>query len=399
MPVDDLRAEIDRGLRTRRFLGYYESREWAIEAAPAVDAVSEAVASSPTPELVLLIERAVGHVVKVILRADDSDGMIGDLARELLDLHALACDAGVADPVKLAHWMVRFCFVDQDYFMVDPVRYASALGESGLIAYRREVHRRREAGHDSFAAKYATERLAVLDGDVELIIELLGGDFSNPYHFIRVAEAMKELGRDDDVLAWAGRGVAESDGWQVAQLYDLAAEVYERRQDHESLLQLRRDQHSHMPSASSYELLRPVAEEVGVWQSERPGARSVLAAHDLAGLVDVLLADKEPDAAWQVATESPDWDAGQRRWMRLAEAREPSNPGDAMDVYLRLADRELETADRSAYMRATRILKRAARAAAVAHRTPEFTHHLHVLRDRYRRRPTLIAMLDRAGLA
>ena len=277
MLVDDLRAEIDRGLRTRRFLGYYESRAWAIEAAPIVDAVGEAVASSPTEELVLLIQRAVGHVVKVILRADDSDGMIGDLASELLELHALACDNGVANPVKLARWIVRFCFDDQDFFEIDPVRYAPALREQGLTAYRREVHRRRAAGDDSFAAKYATERLAVLDGDIDVIVDLLGGDLSNPYHFIRVAEAMKELGRDDDVLTWAGRGIAETSGWQVAQLYDLAAEVYGRRRDHETLLQLRREQHSRMPSASSYELLRQAAQEVGVWQSECPAARSTLA--------------------------------------------------------------------------------------------------------------------------
>lgn len=402
MPADDLRAEIDRGLRTRRYLGYFESREWAIEAAPVVDAVGEAVLSSPTPELVLLIQRAVGHVVKVIFRADDSDGMIGGLASELLELHALVCDVGVADPVKLARWMVRFCFDDQDYFQVDPVRYASALGEKGMLTYRREVQRRREAGDDSFAARYAAERLAILDGDVDLLVELLGGDLSNPYCFIRVAEAMKELDRDDDVLTWAGRGIAEMSGWlgwQVAQLYDLAGEVYVGRQDYESLLQLRRDQHRRAPSAKSYELLRPAAEKVGVWQTERPVARSELAARDLGGLVDVLLADKEPDAAWLVAVDNPAWDAGQRRWMRLAEAREPTNPGEAMEVYLRLADRELETADRSAYKQATRILKRAGRAAAIAQRTPEFTDHLCSLRDRYRRRPTLIAMLDRAGLA
>lgn len=124
-----MRAAIDSGLCTRRFLGYYESREWAIQAGPVVAAVRSAVATSPSADLVLLIERALGRVVKVILQADDSDGMIGDLARELLDLHARACDAGGADPVKLARWMVRFCFDDQDFFEVDPVRYAFALGE------------------------------------------------------------------------------------------------------------------------------------------------------------------------------------------------------------------------------------------------------------------------------
>ena len=63
-----------------------------------------------------------------IQHADDSAGLIGDLARELLALHARACDSGVADPVKPAAWMIRFRFDDQDFFEVDPVRYASALG-------------------------------------------------------------------------------------------------------------------------------------------------------------------------------------------------------------------------------------------------------------------------------
>ena len=207
--LSQLKAEVDRGLRTSRSLGYRESGGRAMHARPAVEAIGEAVGSSPTAELVLLIERAIGHVVKVILKADDSDGLIGDLARELLDLHARACDAGNADPIKLAHWMVRFRFDDQDFFEVDPVRYADALGELGLAAYRREVKQRVEVGGgDSFAATYAQERLAVLDGDTATLVGLLGGDLSRPYQFIRVAEAMAELGRDDDVLSWATRGIA-----------------------------------------------------------------------------------------------------------------------------------------------------------------------------------------------
>ena len=349
----------------------------------------------PSAELLGLIERAVGRVVKVILHADDSDGMIGDLARELLDLHTQACDAGVADPLKLARWMIRFCFDDQDFFEVDPVRYAGALGELGLAAYRCEVRQRREAGDDSFAAQYATERLAVLDGDVDAIVVLLGGGLSRPYDFIRVAEAMEELGRDDDVLAWTQKGIAETTGWQVAQLYDLAARVYGRRGDRETLLQLRREQHGHMPSASSYDLLQQAARAVGTWPDEREAARSTLSDNDRGALVDVLLADDEPETAWRVATEQGDWDAGDRRWMRLAVARETSNPGDALEVYLRLADKELETTGRAAYTRATRILTRAKLVAARAGRTAEFAEHLDGLRERYRRRPTLIAMFDK----
>jgi hypothetical protein len=397
--LSQLKAEIDRGLRTNRYLGYRESGGWAMQARPVLEAIGEAVVSSPTAELVALIERAVGHVVKVILKADDSDGLIGDLARELLDLHARACDAGNADPIKLARWMVRFRFDEQDFFEVDPVRYADALGDLGLAAYRREVKQRVEAGGgDSFAATYAQERLAILDGDTEALVRLLGGDLSRPYQFIRVAEAMAELGRDDDVLSWATRGIAETSGWQVAQLYDLAAGVHTRREEDQEVLRLRREQHQAMPSSTTYGLLRAAAEAAAVWPAERQAARAVLAERDPGGLVDVLLADGEPEAAWQVPGAHPDWDPGPQRWVRLAEAREASAPGDALDVYLRLADLQLETTGKAAYVRAVAILKKAAQAARAADRQGELAAHLASLRKAHRRRPTFIAVLDKARL-
>ena len=120
--LGQLRVEIDQGLRASRLLGHYESRNWAHEAQLIMEEIRNVVRSSPSAELVVLIERAIGRVVKVILQADDSDGLIGDVARELLDLHAEACDAGVADPTKLARWMVKFRFDDQDFFEADPVR-------------------------------------------------------------------------------------------------------------------------------------------------------------------------------------------------------------------------------------------------------------------------------------
>lgn len=257
-----LRVEVDRGLRTRRFLGYRESSEWARAARPVVEELRMVAVSCPSRDLVVLLERAVGHVVKVILHADDSDGMIGDLVRELLEVHAVACDAGVADPVKLAGWMVRFSCDDQDFFEVDPVRYASALGEYGLLAYRRAIERR-EDGERVFAVRWARERLAVLDGDGERIVALLGGDLSAPHQFIGVCEAMLELGREDEVLLWAARGIAETDGWQVGKLYDLACGVHEGRSAALEVLRLRREQHERMASASTYSGLRRAAETTG----------------------------------------------------------------------------------------------------------------------------------------
>ncbi len=396
--LTQLRAEIDTSLRTRRFLDYWESSEWADEATPTVEAIGDALAASPSTELLGLIERAVGHAVKVILRADDSNGEIGSLIAELLELHGMACDAGVADSGKLARWMVRFTVDDQDFFVLDPKRYALALGETGLAVYRKEIDRRRRAGEQSFALSCVDQRMAVLDGDVDKIIRLLGGNLTSPYQFIQVTEAMVELGRDDDALAWAQRGIAETNGWQVAQLYDLAVGTYLRRGALGLVASLRREQHRRMTSSTTYALLREAAEATGIWELERAAARSVLEAEDLGGLADALLDDGEPAAAWRVTEEYPDWDPGQRRWKRLAESREPSHPGDAMTVYLKLADTELKTTGRAAYTRAATLLKKARRAADAAGRRTEWSDHVVALRERFRKRPALIEILDRSAL-
>jgi hypothetical protein len=397
--LEVVRAEVDSGLRTRRHLGYWESSEWAAEARPVVVALAEAVDAGPSRELVELLQRAVGHVVKVILRSDDSNGMIGDLARDLLELHAQACEQGVADPTRLAKWMVKFCFVDQDFFEVDPVRYAPGLGEKGLAAYRREVAAR-SAGSDRFAARYAAERLAVLDRDVPALVEMLGGDLTSPHKYLRVAEAMLELDVPDDALGWALDGIERTSGWQVAKLYDLAADLLADRGDVTGVLRLRREQHERMPSATTYGLLRSAAETTGEWAAMRAEARAVLGARDPGGLVDVLLDDGEPDAAWTRATREPlGWEVGEHRWKRLAEARAVTHPADAMAVWFRLVDEVLTTADKRAYQSAVRYLKAAKKAATAADAMVEFEVRVAGLRETHRRRPSLITLLDKAGFA
>jgi hypothetical protein len=46
---------------------------------------------------------------------------------------------------------------------------------------------------NAFAARWARERRAVLDGDTQAIITLLGQDLSTPRQCIRVCAAMAEL--------------------------------------------------------------------------------------------------------------------------------------------------------------------------------------------------------------
>ena len=153
-----------------------------------------------------------------------------------------------------------------------------------------------------------------------------------------------------------------------------------------------------MPTLSTYNALRRAAEAVDAWSVERDAARAVLRERDVRAFVDALLADGDPDLAWDVAQAVPAEELGSDLWLRLAASRECANPADAVAVYERVADGVLEKTDRRAYAGAVRILKRARDAATAAGELQSFGQHIVKLREQHRRRPTLIAMLDKAGL-
>jgi uncharacterized Zn finger protein len=270
------------------------------------------------------------------------------------------------------------------------------MGVVGLAAYREAVDAIDDAG--SFAVRYVRERLAVLDGDIETIVDLAGGDLSNAYQFFRVAEAMAELGRDDLVLEWTARGIAEASGWQVATLYDLACETHARLGQPLEVLRLRRAEHERMPSLSTYSTLRKAAEEVHAWGVEREAARMVLRDRDVRGFVGALLGDGDQDLAWDVAVGAPADEVDADLWLRLAESREAHHPADALAIYKRVADEVLVETDRRAYARAVRILKHGESVADAAGHRDDFAAHISRLREQHRRRPTLIAMIDKSEL-
>ena len=237
----------------------------------------------------------------------------------------------------------------------------------------------------------------MIDRDAGRLVELLGGDLTAPHQFTRVAEAMVELDRPADALAWARRGIVETNGWQVANLYDLAARLLTASGALDDVVTLRREQHERIPSSATYTKLQAAARATGTWDAEIVSARAVLAGRDPAGFIDALLADGDDDHAWATATTTSR-DLTASLWQRLAEAREAAQPAEAMAVYLRLTDDALQQADKRAYQAAIRHLKAAHRAATTADRQANFAERLTALRERNRRRPSLIAMLDKAGL-
>jgi uncharacterized Zn finger protein len=84
--------------------------------------------------------------------------------------------------------------------------------------------------------------------------------------------------------------------------------------------------------------------------------------------------------------------------LRLAEAREAQRPDQALPWYMLVVDELLIETGRRSYARAIPVLKHARRAADAAGQSKWFAARIADLREHHRRRPTFLAMLDKASL-
>src|SRR5439155_9621904 len=97
-------------------------------------------------------------------------------------------------------------------------------------------------------------------------------------------------------------------------------------------LRLRRAHHKRAPTSSTYAALKDAALGLDMWESERDPARAALRDRDTRGYVVALLADGDDELAWRTAVAAPDDTVDTELWLNLAERRQATHPGDALEV-------------------------------------------------------------------
>jgi len=193
--------------------------------------ILEEASDTEDPAVVLAVtQKAIASALKVIMRADDSSGIIGDACRGLLDLHPKVAAAAKPPAAKLVDWMITFQFDNEcDYFAIDPVVYAPALGEKGMASYRAKLadleaslgprpqeDERWTVPHRAewFTLDWNAQRLAVLDRDVEAIIRTHARDRKVAAWLQDTAEALAEIGEFDLAIDWARQALDVGPGHQ-----------------------------------------------------------------------------------------------------------------------------------------------------------------------------------------
>ena len=251
-PVSTLADAVLPLIRTRSDLYRYSAANaHGCDMHEAVDILEAAIPTTDPAEIYAVTHKALASSLKVIARADDSSGVIGDACRRLLELHPQAAAAARTPVGKLIDWMMKFQFDEVvDYFELDPVAYAPALGEVGMAGYRKRLAEvetrlgpqpsaedRWTSGHSHkwFALDWNAQRLAVLDHDIDAIIRTHARDRKVAAWFEDTAEAFEEIGEIDLAIDWAKQATDFDRGHQARKAADYWCGLLEEHRPAEAL--------------------------------------------------------------------------------------------------------------------------------------------------------------------
>ena len=375
----------------------------------ALDVLEASATAADVADVYAVTHKALASALKVIARADDSDGIIGDACRRLLALHPKAASrAGVAPP-KLVDWMIAFQFDGEvDYFELDPVAYAPALGAAGLARYRARLEEKASelgplpAGvkrwsapdsHARFVLDWNEQRLAVLDRDVDAVIRTHARDRRVAAWLEDTAEALEEIGEIELALDWAKQAVDFDRGHQSLKASDRWCRLLAEHRP-EDVTDARLHVFRTWPSSTS--AARLLADAEVSWPAYRDEVMAKLAASPRDAVLFALLHLDEVRYAWDLAhtLDLRDADA----WLRLVQAYEEIEPLAVLPILTELVENELTQAGAQHYRTAARHLKKMRELAAGTSKAAEVDDLVAQLRETHRRRPRLQQEFDRAGL-
>jgi uncharacterized Zn finger protein len=405
----ELTGMVQGALRVRGFVDYRRSFDVAQQAHEVLDELETHLGAGAADVVRPALLKALNRLRTITEHADDSSGSLGDACQRAADLYARSCCEGVPDRVKLAKWLVRFRDDSPGWPETTLADFAAAFDDKALAAYRKGVV--------ALDAKYAESdrwgrfevdrmvlELADHDGDVDAAVRLLArGDHPD---FAGIVDRLSAAERHDEAFEWLERAVAAGAvsthsaagaSWLTPEG---VAEAFVDRGRPEEALAVQRKAFAERPEVPRFRALIELAERVGSAQDERATAFELLAEKARApygsgaARVQIAIAERDLETAWQVAQE---YGAGYA-WQELAGALMADHPGRAAELHQPHIDEALKVTDSSRYVGIAAQLSLVKELCGRSGQSVEFAAYVDGIRQRYGRRPALMAAMDRHGL-
>jgi uncharacterized Zn finger protein len=392
----------------RGYVEFNEAYEYANHVLRAANAIEDFIDSGGAADAIGIAREAIGLLAQAYEFVDDSSGVVGDAARELLRVHLHACQVAPPEPVSLGGYLAVLLLHDYG-FKPDLGDYADLLGDEGIAAVRERIRAAYAEDPENRQVRRLMESVARAEGDVDALIAIIAADLDDRGSgHLRIARELDEAGRGDEALGWAERGLRETTRPDES-LVDYLAARYAAAGRGDDVLSLRRARFHADRTLANYQALRGAATDSGRWPAERGEALALLhadARHQRARapwapwawggpvLLDALLDDGDLDAAWATAKDA----ATDDQWLRLADASVTARPADALAVYLgAIESLKTETGDPT-YRRIAKLLLSARACHQVLNTAEQFNRYLAALRVEQKRKRNLMKILGQHGL-
>jgi uncharacterized Zn finger protein len=394
--VTELRRLVG-GLRVRGHLPYGRSFEYARKAADVLDALDSVVASHPA-EVGPLYLTAIQNMTRTTEQADDSSGSIGDALDRAVSGYAAACRAAPPDPVKLATWMIDFQVNGPGWPEIRIADFADALGDRGLKAYRDRLAQTPE-DRAGTVRHLREDYLKVIAKDPDALVALYAEDLPLAYRYVQIGGVLRAAGRRQEAITWLRRGLTEADHPDI-RIDELLADLLTETEAVAEAAGIRWRLFTRRPGPVSHRALLDAAERAGTLTETAERADAFLHERARAGgyaadaLVEILRVSGDTDGAWAVAVEHR---CGPGLLWQLAADRAETHPAEAIPVFERQAEAEIDKKTKKGYAEAARLLTEL-RTLHDRAGSAGFPAYLAGVRHTHRNKPTLIAILTRADL-
>lgn len=414
---------LNRATVTRGYVDYHEMHSFAAGIQEVVDALATWISGGRAAQVVDLAEYAATRVEKLLEECDDSNGELGDLLGSIGELHLAACRKARPDPVELAKRLLHHELHDDlDTFFHAAERYADVLGGQGLAEYRRLAEMewkkipalppgdKRAWEGNRYRITHVMETLAKQGGNLEELVEVKSRDLSIELRFLDIAELYRNAKNRDKALEWAEQGLAAFPVKTDSRLRDFLIEEYLHRGLGGKAMALSWAQFHENPYLENYKKLNKIAGKLNDWPVWRDRAlahlRSDIArtysersklrygraeAPDQSLLVEILLWEKDGEAAWQEAKAGI---CHERLWLQLADTRAKEHPEDAIAVYRRQVAHLVQQTNNHSYEEAIALVKKIKPLLTRCRGTSSVGDYLAELRLAFKAKRNFMKMLD-----